>query len=105
MTNELFKNVSGNSDHTKQLTSSIFLSTYSSFHRKIFLNIKFMNNQFILTETKFKETNIHTLWTVNDFPGKDPLERSLGKIPEMSFQGYEGSFQDMFHLKRPLRPL
>ena len=72
MTNELFKNVSGNSDHTKQLTSSIFLSTYSRFHKKIFLNAKFMNNQFILTETKFKETNIHTLWTVNDFLGKDP---------------------------------
>jgi hypothetical protein len=32
-------------------------------------------------------------------------ERPLGKIPEGGLQGFEGSFQGIFHLERPLRPL
>ena len=37
-----------------------------------------------------------TLWAVNDIQGKDPLG---------GLQGSEGSFQGIFHLERPLRPL
>ena len=42
-----------------------------------------------------------TAYTVNDVPGKDPLERPH----KGGLQGSEGSFQGNFHLERPLRPL
>ena len=34
-----------------------------------------------------------------------PRERPLEKTPEGGLQGSEKSFQDIFHLERPLRPL
>ena len=42
------------------------------------------------------DTYLKCQWAVNDIQGKDPLG---------GLQGSEGSFQGIFHLKRPLRSL
>ena len=45
---------------------------------------------------------VSTIWTVNDVPGKEPLERPPNS---RRFQGSEGSFQGIFHLEKPFWPL
>ena len=57
----------------------------SNFH---FLELK------LLFSVLIKNWQVHTVLTVNDVSGKDPLER----LPKVSLEGSEGSFQGIFHL-------
>ena len=101
---EFYSQCEQDSDHTKQLTSSIFLSTTHVFTKNYsWIFMKFMNNHLILAEKRFKETNIHCgLWMM--FQGKTFWKDPLKRPPRRVYRGMRVLSKTCFTWKDPSDP-